>query len=165
MAEDVEKVPEELSDGLFIFHNPNAKIKLPLEMFKNTNAVQMIMKNGTLESFEGNSQPLVSRLNLQFYPKSLIPQLCDEVFLRFNPRHKKSYFLVEEIDLEISPKEITLKDINNHFYIIDLSDEDVELINENEIHEGDTIYAIIETELNEYGQTAIWRFFYFSKIE
>ncbi|MGM1044509.1 MAG: hypothetical protein ACQEXX_00020 [Bacillota bacterium] len=40
--------PEELSDGLFILHNPNAKNKLSLSAFSKTNAVQITYDNGQL---------------------------------------------------------------------------------------------------------------------
>ncbi|MEN2399336.1 hypothetical protein GKZ90_0006080 [Flavobacterium sp. MC2016-06] len=55
--------PEYLSDSLFIFHNPLAKNKLNPEIFKNSNVIQVIPKNGQL-SFEGENTPIYSRLNI-----------------------------------------------------------------------------------------------------
>lgn len=55
--------PEYLSDGLFVFHNPYAKNKLSTEIFKSSNAIQIIPKNGAL-SFEGGNTPIYSRLNI-----------------------------------------------------------------------------------------------------
>jgi hypothetical protein len=58
--------PEELSDGLFIFHNPYAKVKLSKDTFKNTNVFQVTFDNRKLE-FEGENLPIVTRLNLNKY--------------------------------------------------------------------------------------------------
>lgn len=65
--------PEELSDGLFIFHNPNAKNKLTREQFENSNAFQITFDNRKL-MFGGGNLPIVSRLNMpkMFFPDFLI---------------------------------------------------------------------------------------------
>ena len=55
--------PEELSDGLFVFHNPYAKNKLSHKVFENSNAIQISVENGNLK-FEGNNLPIVSRLKI-----------------------------------------------------------------------------------------------------
>jgi len=55
--------PEELSDGLFLFHNPLAKHKVPSELFRKTNALQVnITENGPL--MEAENSPIISRINL-----------------------------------------------------------------------------------------------------
>lgn len=55
--------PEYLSDSLYIFHNPIAKNKLNPEIFKNSNIIQVVPKNGQL-TFEGENTPIYSRVNI-----------------------------------------------------------------------------------------------------
>lgn len=54
--------PEFLSDCLFVFHNPNSKNKLNPELFKNSNAIQIILQDNELR-FEGENLPIYSILN------------------------------------------------------------------------------------------------------
>lgn len=59
--------PELLSDGIFIFHNPNAKNKLPLQYFENSGITQFSIKdNGTI--YHTNLQHLIVRTD---FPKLL----------------------------------------------------------------------------------------------
>lgn len=68
--QDVSKEnPEELSDGLFIFHNPYAKNKISKEQFAKSNIFQVTFENRQL-AFEGENLPIVSRLNM---PKAMFP--------------------------------------------------------------------------------------------
>jgi hypothetical protein len=53
--------PEYLTDSLFIFHNPIAKNKLNPELFNNSNAIQVFIKDCQM-SFEGGNTPIYSRL-------------------------------------------------------------------------------------------------------
>jgi hypothetical protein len=55
--------PEELSDGLFIFHNPFAKNKVSKETFTTTNIFQVTFDDRKL-MFEGENLPIVSRFNI-----------------------------------------------------------------------------------------------------
>ncbi|MBD1208517.1 MAG: hypothetical protein H9535_08810 [Ignavibacteria bacterium] len=55
--------PEEISDGLFIFHNPFARNSIPKEIFKTTNIFQITFENRKL-AFEGENSPIVSRFNI-----------------------------------------------------------------------------------------------------
>lgn len=77
--------PEELTDGLFYFHNPNAKNPLPNNFFKNVNIIQIsVSEEGP--RFEGNNLPIFSRVNI---PKILMPvelkkKLIQETIIRFN---------------------------------------------------------------------------------
>ena len=80
-----QDVPEELSDGLFVFHNPYAKNPIASDVFSRTNAVQ-VYKDGNGVKFEGGTLPIVSRFN---YPKMLMPepyrtQLIAETLQKFN---------------------------------------------------------------------------------
>jgi hypothetical protein len=57
-----QEVPEELTDGLFVFHNPNAKNPLPKSVFDGSNAIQVSVKGSAIE-FSGENSPLVARFN------------------------------------------------------------------------------------------------------
>lgn len=65
--------PEELSDGLFIFHNPFAENKISRELFSDSNVFQISFEERKL-MFEGENLPIVSRLNMPraMFPDSLI---------------------------------------------------------------------------------------------
>ncbi|MDM0921209.1 hypothetical protein QTI53_13415 [Clostridium perfringens] len=54
--------PELLSDGIFIFHNPNANNSLLTEVFESTNATQFWLKDNKL-IHTSNTYPIVSRIN------------------------------------------------------------------------------------------------------
>lgn len=80
-----ETNPEELSDGLFLFHNPFAKKPLSQNAFDNSNVLHVIADNkGVL--FEGNNSPIVSRVNIpkMIMPDTLKEQLIKETIYRFN---------------------------------------------------------------------------------
>lgn len=55
--------PEEISDGLFIFHNPFAKNRISKETFATTNIFQVTFDDRKLV-FEGENLPIVSRFNI-----------------------------------------------------------------------------------------------------
>jgi hypothetical protein len=73
--------PEYISDGLFIFHNPNAKNKLNPKLFENCNAIQVIQQEGGLK-FEGENAPIYSRLNL--FKPMINDLLINLIFKDFN---------------------------------------------------------------------------------
>ncbi|MEN9867749.1 MAG: hypothetical protein RL748_3339 [Pseudomonadota bacterium] len=77
--------PEDLFDSLFVFHNPNAKNKLPYDLFENTSIIQVTKDENGLW-FEGENLPVISRLNLlkMIYPNELRNNLMLEVFQNFN---------------------------------------------------------------------------------
>lgn len=73
--------PEELIDGVFIFHNPNAKNKLPLSVFSDSGAVQVYVENGGIK-FDATSLPLVARINTSSFflgsdPMEIIKEISD----------------------------------------------------------------------------------------
>ncbi|MEJ8553758.1 hypothetical protein [Tepidibacter sp. Z1-5] len=75
--------PEELSDGLFIFHNPNAKNKLPRDVFSKSNAVQIFYDQGL--RIESNSLPLVARINMsKLFINSIIDDVLNEINFNYN---------------------------------------------------------------------------------
>jgi len=70
-----------------------------------------------------------------------------------------STFIIQEIDLQIEPNEMTLFDtIQNNSIIIDLSHEDIEKIKNKNITENTHIIATIFSNTNELGMTAEWKF-------
>ena len=80
-----EDNPEELTDGLFFFHNPYAKYPVSEDWFENVNTLQIIpTENGV--RFEGNNSPIVSRVNINkmIMPDLLKKQLIAETVARFN---------------------------------------------------------------------------------
>ncbi len=73
---------EELSDGLFIFHNPFAKNKIPKEILNKTNIFQFTFEGRVLEA-EGENLPIVARLNMPKYLfNEFIPIDVDRKFNR-----------------------------------------------------------------------------------
>ncbi|WP_348812446.1 hypothetical protein [Flavobacterium maritimum] len=80
--QDVTKEnPEYLSDGLFIFHNPNAKNKINYNQFESSNATQVTFEDGNFR-FEGENTPIYSRLNL---PKFMLPdEVIEMIMMDFN---------------------------------------------------------------------------------
>jgi len=70
-----------------------------------------------------------------------------------------STFIIQEIDLEIEPNEVTLFDtIQNNVLIIDLSSQDIEKIKNKNITENTHIIATVFSNTNELGMTAEWKF-------
>ncbi len=75
------EVPEELSDGIFIIHNPIAKHPLPQNFLASTNAVHIRSFPEGLQ-FNGENSPIVARLNM---PKIMFPDLLlKSIFLSYN---------------------------------------------------------------------------------
>jgi hypothetical protein len=151
--------PEELTDGIYVFHNPFAKNKLSLDVFAKTNATQVTVdSDGFL--FAGSQLPIVSRFNIPkfFLPDKLWKQFLSETFEQLNPDIKMSLFKVVEVDFSVTPKEITLIDQFTELpVIIDFSEKDAELIRANDIKKGDTVSATIKNSIYELGNTAIWQ--------
>lgn len=77
--------PEDLFDGLFIFHNPNATNPLPRSLFEGTSAIQ-VWREGSALAFEGENLPLVARLNLTkiFLPGDMKNLVMFDAFNKFN---------------------------------------------------------------------------------
>jgi len=80
-----EESPEYLSDGVFIFHNPNAKNPISEELFNRTNVINVLYdESNQCSKRKGNNLPIVSRLNL-VAGKALFPYMKKEIFDSFNP--------------------------------------------------------------------------------
>lgn len=77
--------PEDLFDGLFVFHNPNAVNKLPKSLFEPTSTIQVWESHDGFH-IEGGDRPLVARMNIsrKFVPENFKKILLKDVFTRFN---------------------------------------------------------------------------------
>ena len=65
MLQDVSEESQELhSDGLFVFHNPNARIKLSPDIFSGCCALQIMLNEDGILQFVGNREPMLIRLNI-----------------------------------------------------------------------------------------------------
>lgn len=74
-------------------------------------------------------------------------------------------FSIEEIDLEIEPKEITVRHcISNLPFIVDLTESDIKFIAEKNIEEGSDIVGQIYSITNHQGMTATWHLDGFVKV-
>lgn len=80
-----QETPEELTDGLFVFHNPNARNPLPKSVFEKSNAIQVFQKGNCIEISEENL-PLVARFNglKMNFPGLFMNQLIVETFNNYN---------------------------------------------------------------------------------
>lgn len=73
--------PEYLEDGVFVFHNPNAKHKLPKELFSKLHLTQFFFQDGRLD-YLGNATPLVARLNVsKLMSSAMNPYVLEQIRL------------------------------------------------------------------------------------
>jgi flavodoxin len=74
--------PEYLSDGVFVFFNPNAKNPLPTDFFGKTNAISIFELEGGIAMF-GENLPIVQRFNLF---RNIVHNeiFCKSIILDFN---------------------------------------------------------------------------------
>ncbi|MBF7065411.1 hypothetical protein [Aliarcobacter butzleri] len=160
-----ENNPEELVDGLFIFHNPFSKNKLDTSVFRNKGIMQ-ITADEKGHIFENDRLSLFSRLNHFPSHNFIINSLAFEAFNKFNAKdyYRMSFYKILEIDLDIEPKEMTILDVDNDSsgynlsYIVDLEEKDISLIHELNLKDEDSIVAIIYAKLDNFGNTTQWFF-------
>ncbi|MGI8491129.1 hypothetical protein QWJ20_21800 [Pectobacterium sp. S5] len=76
--------PEQLFDGLYLFHNPNAVNKLDPDLF---NGVAQFSLDERGPHQIGNYPLIVSRYHTNMLPSNLLPTLKSEVFYNFNPEY------------------------------------------------------------------------------
>jgi len=159
-----ENNPEELADGLFVFHNPFAKNKLDTSVFRNKGIMQ-IKADDKGHIFENDRRPLFSRLNHFLRHNFIINSLAFEAFNKFNAKdyYRMSFYKILKIDLDVEPKEMTILDVNNALgynlsYIVDLEEKDISLIHELNLKDEDSIVAIIYAKLDNFGNTTQWFF-------
>lgn len=80
--------PEEIGDGLFVFHNPKAKQKLDRNLFNKKGIVQVWMNDDSNLEIRSESLPLLVRYNTTeniLLGKMYEKQTIDEVFKTYNP--------------------------------------------------------------------------------
>ena len=69
--------PESISDGVFVFHNPYAKNKIPIEVFEYNDTTQYFIKNGNI-AHTANTFPIVARINApKFITKYIEDYICE----------------------------------------------------------------------------------------
>jgi hypothetical protein len=79
--------PELLDDGVMIFHNPNAEVKLSPDAFAHTNIVQFTFEDNSV-NFLGNF-PIVARLNISKYLYNGMADIfVDGMLTQFNYREQ-----------------------------------------------------------------------------
>ncbi len=88
------ETPEELSDGVFIFHNPNAKHKLPLTYFESSNITQYFINDSEL-NFSLDSRVLVARIDT--IPLPGMDTTIIEYVRHYNKMSMKDFYNVNPI--------------------------------------------------------------------
>lgn len=76
--------PEQLLDGLYIFHNPFAKNKINFDIFNKL--AQFSMDEYGLHQI-GNYPLIVSRFHTNMLPSSIIPSIKADAFSSYNPEY------------------------------------------------------------------------------
>lgn len=87
MLQDVSEESKELhSDGLFVFHNPNARIKLSPDTFAGCCALQISLDEEGVLQFEGKREPMLIRLNIpsMWLPPTVKRRVIEGTFQAFN---------------------------------------------------------------------------------
>lgn len=75
--------PELLDDGVFLFHNPYAKYKIPFELFNKTNITQISLKNGKIVSTK-DTFPIVARLNFHKGLEKVLQPYVEQQLMLYN---------------------------------------------------------------------------------
>lgn len=86
--------PEDLADGVFIFHNPKAKNKLPDNLFKNIAATHFYYENGEI-NFSGNMIPLVARFNIPTIFKNMYEPDIVENLRKYNRLSREDFYEIQ----------------------------------------------------------------------
>lgn len=84
MHEVTSENPEQLLDGLYIFHNPFAKNKLEIDTFDKL--AQFSMDEYGLHQID-NYPLIVSRFHTNMLSSSIIPSIKTDDFLSYNPEY------------------------------------------------------------------------------
>ncbi|MPM32773.1 hypothetical protein SDC9_79338 [bioreactor metagenome] len=75
--------PEYLEDGLFLFHNPHAKNKIPLEMFDEAGVYQITYENDKILGSPGMF-PLVARISFDKHLDPIFSPYIKQQIMLFN---------------------------------------------------------------------------------
>lgn len=153
--------PEQLSDGVFIFHNPFAEVPLDRSLFNKTNATH-IFKDGDQVIVEHTQPSLYSRFNHSKIgmPDYLIDQIILENYMLFNNREILfSSAIFDVLEINIVDREIVLQHPELPVpTTIDLNNDEIKKINKLNIKVGQRIKAIIFSIPNENGITEEFKF-------
>lgn len=82
---------ETLSEGTFVFHNPNASQKLPDDFLSKLNITNFYYQNNKL-SFSGNPLPLISRINTNVLLSAYIEPILYENIRKYNMLSFKEFY-------------------------------------------------------------------------
>lgn len=88
LQEVSQDIPEDIADGVFVFHNPYAKNKLPNELFSKIAVTQLFFENKNLV-YLGNDSPLIARLNTNkvvYQHEKIRFQECLRLYNRLSPK-------------------------------------------------------------------------------
>lgn len=83
--------PEDIADGVFVFHNPKAKNNLPENFFKKIAVTQFFFEDGNL-MYSGNVTPIVARLNTGKMFKSVIFPEIQEALRKYNRMNIEDFY-------------------------------------------------------------------------
>ena len=83
--------PEEMADGVFVFHNPNARVKLDKKIFGNIPVTQFFYENDKI-SILGNETPLVARLNVSNLMAGVAERHVQECVRLYNRLSEEEFY-------------------------------------------------------------------------
>lgn len=85
--------PENIADGIFVFHNPNAKNKLPENFFKELAVTQFFYEDDYL-NYLGNEAPIVARINTSKI-LNLEPEIIESL-RKYNRMSVEDFYEIQE---------------------------------------------------------------------
>lgn len=151
--------PENLFDGLFIFHNPFAENKLSYNIFEKYPVTHIFKENDQIIT-KRSGPMLYSRFNSFKLPDEWMNRIILENHILFNRRElcfSQGLFSVLEIDYTY--KEITLKHPEIPYpTIVDLNAQEIIECQKLNLKKGSKIEATIFSIPNEQGLTEQFRF-------
>lgn len=83
--------PEDIADGVFVFHNPKAKNKLPETFSEKIAVTQFYFEDGNLMC-SGNVTPIVARLNTSKMFKPVIFPEIQEAIRKYNRMNIEDFY-------------------------------------------------------------------------
>lgn len=90
-------LPEDFADGVFIFHNPNAKNKLSETVF-NAVAVTQFFYDKKCLKYLGNETPIVARYNTSMaFQKVLEPEILENI-RHYNRLKREDFYEISECE-------------------------------------------------------------------
>lgn len=122
--------------------------------------------NSTFSDINSSNNFVKGFEDLKYRLRNSLSQLFG-MDLTFRPSKNKvtdeGLFVVRELDL--SSMEIDLLNIENSMpVIVDLNESNIKHIKEEDIHEGDKVYAIITSSISSIGLSEQWNLFKINKL-